>query len=128
MKMVPSTRDRHPDVPMLWIQEHGVEATGVAGRARPPRTLSHQSIAAGMGHLFDGGDWQRRLRGVRANASRRSHAELDAATEIDIGDIDELAQGYRQLATHLPGLAVVGGCCGTDCRHVAAIRNSLLAA
>ncbi|MDP3586043.1 MAG: homocysteine S-methyltransferase family protein [Thiobacillus sp.] len=78
-------------------------------------------------HLFDGGEWQARLRGVRANASKRSHAELDEATEIDIGDIAELAQGYRQLAGHLPSLAVVGGCCGTDCRHVAAIRDALLA-
>lgn len=78
-------------------------------------------------HLFDGGGWQARLRGVRANASRRSHAELDEATELDMGDLDELAQGYRALAGHLPRLAVVGGCCGTDCRHVAAIRDSLFA-
>ncbi len=63
-------------------------------------------------HIFnEASDWQRRIRGVRANASKRSHAELDEATEIDIGNIDEFAEGYRLLASHLPQLAVVGGCC-----------------
>lgn len=78
-------------------------------------------------HLFDGGEWQTRLRGVRANASKRSHAELDEATELDPGDIAGLAQDYHALAQALPQLAVVGGCCGTDCRHIAAIRDALLA-
>ena len=75
--------------------------------------------------LDAGGAWRDRIRGVRANASKRSHAELDAATEIDIGDIDELARDYRALQTVLPALAVVGGCCGTDHRHVEAICRAL---
>jgi S-methylmethionine-dependent homocysteine/selenocysteine methylase len=65
--------------------------------------------------------WAGRLRGVRANASRRSHAELDAAEELDSGDPDELAADYRQLRRTLPHLTVLGGCCGTDHRHIAAI-------
>jgi hypothetical protein len=76
--------------------------------------------------LDEGGAWRDRIRGIRANASKRSHAELDAATEIDIGDIDELARDYRVLQTALPRLAVVGGCCGTDHRHVEAICRALL--
>ena len=36
-------------------------------------------------------DWWPRLRGVRANASRMSHAELDDAPELDAGDPAELA-------------------------------------
>jgi S-methylmethionine-dependent homocysteine/selenocysteine methylase len=78
--------------------------------------------------LDEGGAWRDRIRGIRANASKRSHAELDAATELDIGDIDELARDYRALQVALPGLAVVGGCCGTDHRHVEAICRATRAA
>jgi S-methylmethionine-dependent homocysteine/selenocysteine methylase len=67
----------------------------------------------------------RRVRGVRANASRRSHAELDACTDLDAGDPQELGGEYRALARQLPALTVVGGCCGTDHRHVAAIAQAL---
>jgi homocysteine S-methyltransferase len=71
------------------------------------------------------GAWQSRVRALRANASRRSHAELDEATELDAGDPDELAAGYHQLAPLLPQLTILGGCCGTDVRHVAAIAATL---
>jgi S-methylmethionine-dependent homocysteine/selenocysteine methylase len=104
-----------------------IRATDDATGGYPAYYMLNCAHPSHFAHLFDGGDWQARLRGVRANASKRSHAELDEATELDPGDIDELAQGYRTLAGHLPGLAVVGGCCGTDCRHVAAIRDSVLA-
>jgi homocysteine S-methyltransferase len=70
--------------------------------------------------------WLRRLRGLRANASRKSHAELDMSTEIDAGDPAELAQDFRQLRSKLPHLCVLGGCCGTDHRHVAAIAKACL--
>ncbi len=69
--------------------------------------------------------WARRIRGVRANASRKSHAELDASTTLDAGDPQELAGQYRQLAQRMPWLNVFGGCCGTDLRHVTAISRSL---
>lgn len=68
--------------------------------------------------------WAKRIGGVRANASRCSHAELDAMTELDAGDPDELAELYRSLRERLPGLNVLGGCCGTDIRHVRAIAES----
>jgi homocysteine S-methyltransferase len=66
--------------------------------------------------LADGG--LERLRGLRANASSKSHAELDEADELDQGDPHELAQQYRSLRRLWPNLTVVGGCCGTDHRHV----------
>ena len=69
----------------------------------------------------------RRVRGLRANASRRSHAALDASTDLDAGDPEELGGEYRRLQRKLPALAVVGGCCGTDHRHVAAIAQAILA-
>jgi S-methylmethionine-dependent homocysteine/selenocysteine methylase len=76
--------------------------------------------------LRGNGEWCRRIRGLRANASRRSHAELDASTDLDSGDPDELAADYRRLRSCLPALTVLGGCCGTDHRHVAAIGDAWL--
>ncbi|HET6830944.1 MAG TPA: homocysteine S-methyltransferase family protein [Solirubrobacterales bacterium] len=67
-----------------------------------------------------------RVRGLRANASRMSHAELDAAPELDDGDPNDLGARYASLRAALPQLSVVGGCCGTDHRHVAAIRDACL--
>jgi homocysteine S-methyltransferase len=71
--------------------------------------------------LADGEAWRGRIRGLRANASRCSHAELDAMTTLDAGDPQDLAGRYRRLREPLPALNVLGGCCGTDHRHVAAI-------
>lgn len=74
--------------------------------------------------LADGDDWTTRIRGFRANASTRSHAELDVATDLDIGDPVDLAGHYRRLRMPLPALNVLGGCCGTDARHLRAIRDA----
>ena len=71
--------------------------------------------------VLDGGDWLARVRGVRANASRMSHAELDESETLDDGDPLELAGDYERLRGHFPSLNVVGGCCGTDERHVEAV-------
>jgi homocysteine S-methyltransferase len=70
------------------------------------------------------GDWLRRLTGVRANASAMSHAELDAADELDDGDPVDLAVHYRDLKRRLPELQTFGGCCGTDHRHIRAISDA----
>jgi homocysteine S-methyltransferase len=70
-------------------------------------------------------DWIDRIRGVRANASPASHAELDAATELDRGDIDDLAALYGELRSRID-LRVIGGCCGTDHEHVAHLATALL--
>ena len=75
--------------------------------------------------LSGGGKWLERISGLRANASKRSHAELDESTELDDGNPEELGQAYRALAQRLPNLRVAGGCCGTDQRHAAAICSSL---
>jgi homocysteine S-methyltransferase len=76
--------------------------------------------------LDDGAAWTARIGGVRANASCRSHAELDAMTELDIGDPADLAARHRVLVDRFPNIRVLGGCCGTDLRHVAAIAEACL--
>jgi S-methylmethionine-dependent homocysteine/selenocysteine methylase len=68
-------------------------------------------------HLLQG-PMQHRIGGIRANASRLSHAELDAATELDDGNAAEFGADYAALAKLLPNLRLIGGCCGTDHRHV----------
>jgi homocysteine S-methyltransferase len=65
-----------------------------------------------------------RIRGVRANASTRSHAELDEAEELDEGDPAALAADVLALRRRRPNLTILGGCCGTDHRHIAAIASS----
>jgi homocysteine S-methyltransferase len=69
-----------------------------------------------------------RIRGLRANASKRSHKELDESPDLDAGDPVELGAEYRELRSALPKLSVVGGCCGTDHHHVAEICRALQAA
>jgi homocysteine S-methyltransferase len=76
------------------------------------------------GALAEAGLWRDRVYGIRANASTRSHAELDAATELDAGDPAELGRQYRELCDKLPQLSVFGGCCGTDHRHIQAICDA----
>jgi S-methylmethionine-dependent homocysteine/selenocysteine methylase len=65
--------------------------------------------------------WVRRIGGLRTNASTKSHAELDEATELDEGDPADLGARHAALKASLPAVNVLGGCCGTDDRHVAAI-------
>jgi homocysteine S-methyltransferase len=74
------------------------------------------------------GAWRDRIGGLRANASAKSHAELNESTELDAGNPRELATQYRELRKLLPRLTVMGGCCGTDHRHVEAICTACLAA
>jgi S-methylmethionine-dependent homocysteine/selenocysteine methylase len=77
--------------------------------------------------LEPGAAWLQRIRGVRANASCMSHAELDRATTLDEGDPAELGERYRELMMRLPRLNILGGCCGTDHRHVEAIVRAVRA-
>lgn len=84
---------------------------------------AHPSHFAGV---LDDAELAARIGGIRANASRMSHAELDDAVELDDGNPDELAVDYRALIGALPNLCVLGGCCGTDHRHVDAIARECI--
>ncbi len=86
--------------------------------ARTPTTWPRPSTA-GRGRTGS--------RGLRVNSSRLSHAELDEAEELDEGDLPDLTARTRALASALPAVGVVGGCCGTDARHVAAMCGRVVA-
>jgi homocysteine S-methyltransferase len=72
--------------------------------------------------------WTKRIRGIRANASKRSHQELNEAPDLDEGDPIELSGQYRSLRQRHPQLNVLGGCCGTDHRHIESISLACRAA
>jgi homocysteine S-methyltransferase len=98
------------------------EATGSSVAWFMVNCAHPEHIAAGQPGASE--PWQVRVGALRANASRQSHAELDEAEELDAGDPDELAGGYLDLREQFPDIRVVGGCCGTDIRHVSAIANT----
>ncbi len=77
--------------------------------------------------VIDDAAWASRIEGIRCNASRQSHAELDAAEVLDDGDPVEFAAGYVALKEALPSLKVFGGCCGSDLRHVTEVAHVVLA-
>lgn len=83
--------------------------------AHPEHVLAALSTDGGD----DGIDWRSRMLGLRYNASTRSHAELDQADDLDAGDLDAISAGHDRVVGRLPGVTVVGGCCGTDASHVA---------
>jgi homocysteine S-methyltransferase len=98
-----------------------------AGRAAPAYFMLNCAHPSHFAHVLDGlGTRRARLRGVRANASRSSHAELDVATELDPGNPEELGADYAKLKVDWPALNVIGGCCGTDHTHVAAMAAALV--
>jgi len=76
--------------------------------------------------LAEAEPWAQRIRGLRANASRKSHAELNESPELDVGDPVELGMQHARLKQRLPQLNVLGGCCGTDHRHVEQIASACL--
>ena len=95
-----------------WVDEAAPPDWFVVNCAHPAH------VTAGLG---EGGSWVERIGGTRVNASALSHAELDGAETLDEGDPLTLGSDQAALAALLPALRVVGGCCGTDARHVAAM-------
>jgi len=106
-----------PDGTTLRAAVEAVEAAAAPGWFVV--NCAHPSHVAAA--LADAGPWLERIGGTRVNASALSHAELDAAEELDEGDPEALGRAQATLGASLPGLHVVGGCCGTDARHVAAM-------
>lgn len=126
-----------PCVASFTVETDGRLPSGVTVRDAV-QVVDHETDASASGFMvncahpdhvesaFDDDEWVRRVIGFRGNASRMSHAELDIAEELDGGDPDELAQAYAALLRRLPAVDVVGGCCGTDDRHIRAVAAACL--
>ncbi|HEY3486046.1 MAG TPA: homocysteine S-methyltransferase family protein [Ilumatobacteraceae bacterium] len=99
-----------------------VDASTGAGPAYYMVNCAHPDHFAGS--LDPSAAWTSRIGGIRANASRMSHAELDAAVELDAGDPVELARLYSELRATHPSIVVLGGCCGTNHEHIGAISSA----
>ena len=99
-----------------------VEEVDSATESAPAYFMINCAHPTHFEHVLEGdGRWRERIRGLRANASTKSHAELDEASELDEGDPADLSARYAALREKLPRLNVLGGCCGTDHRHVGEI-------
>ena len=102
--------------------EHVDAATGSAAAWFMLNCAHPDHVERGLSRTI--APWQARVGALRANASRQSHAELDAAEVLDDGDPVDLARCYVDLREQLPSLSVLGGCCGTDLRHVEAAASA----
>ena len=105
------------------LQEAIQEVDAATGRA-PAYYMINCAHPSHFEAVLDGQAWMERLRGIRANASKRSHAELDEAADLDDGDPVELGQQYRDLRARFSQINVLGGCCGTDHRHIEHIATA----
>jgi homocysteine S-methyltransferase len=95
-----------------------IEATDVATDTYPAYYMVNCAHPTHVLRGLSPGPWRRRVRGIRANASSKSHAELNEATALDEGDPVAFGGLHVTLREQLPSLCVIGGCCGTDHRHV----------
>lgn len=98
--------------------KEAVEQVDVASGGNAVYFLINCAHPDHFSHALNGGPWMRRLRGVVANASRCSHTELDEAEELDAGDPDELGLLVGRLRRFYPHFNILGGCCGSDMRHM----------
>ncbi|NKB58339.1 MAG: homocysteine S-methyltransferase [Alphaproteobacteria bacterium] len=105
--------------------QEGIEQVDAATENGPAYFMINCAHPTHFSHVLEtDAPWVTRLQGLRANASAKSHAELDEAEELDEGDPHVLGGEYAALRNKLPNLAVLGGCCGTDHRHIAAITTA----
>ena len=95
--------------------------------ALPSNLFNADSKAVGQTWCSTYTDWARCIRGIRCNASRKSHAELDESETLDDGDPVELGGQYKAIKAKMPWLNIFGGCCGSDLRHVTQIARAIAA-
>jgi homocysteine S-methyltransferase len=113
------TDGRLPDGSELGAAIERVDAEAAAPPAYYMVNCAHPTHV--METLTSDDPWTERIRGFRANASRMSHAELDESETLDAGDPRELGQLFNEVRAVVPTISVLGGCCGTDARHIEAI-------
>lgn len=102
--------------------EHAVRSVDATAPGAVEYFMINCAHPSHFSQVIEGGlDWAKRILGLRANASKLSHAELEASTVLDAGEPEDFGRLYAALRKTLPELRVFGGCCGTDHRHIAAI-------
>ncbi|MBA4012344.1 MAG: homocysteine S-methyltransferase [Phenylobacterium sp.] len=102
-----------------------VDAVDAATGAWPAYYMVNCAHPSHFAQAFEvGAPWLERVQGLRANASRLSHQELNDAADLDDGDPAELGAEHADILRRLPQIKVLGGCCGTDHRHVAAMSRA----
>lgn len=120
------TTETDGNLPTGESLRQAIETVDAATDGAPAYYMINCAHPTHFRHALEAGEsWTRRVRGIRANASKRSHAELDAAPDLDPGDPEELGRDYAELTARLGHLNVLGGCCGTDHRHVAQIAQAV---
>jgi len=109
----------------MSLQE-AIEAVDAATDATPIYYMINCAHPSHFEHVLEeNAGWMDRVVGIRANASCKSHAELDEATELDDGNPIEFGQAYARLNRIFKNLRVMGGCCGTDHRHIDEVCKSV---
>lgn len=120
------TTETDGNLPTGESLRQAIETVDAATDGAPAYYMINCAHPTHFQHALEAGEsWTRRVRGIRANASKRSHAELDAAPDLDSGNPEELGRDYAELTARLAHLNVFGGCCGTDHRHVAHIAQAV---
>jgi S-methylmethionine-dependent homocysteine/selenocysteine methylase len=116
------------NLPTGHTLKEAVSTVDLATGAAPTYYMINCAHPTHFDQLFDDDEtWLQRIQGLRANASTMSHAELDEASELDDGDPVDLGERYAGLRGRHPQLTVMGGCCGTDHRHVKEICLACMA-
>ena len=109
-------------LPTGELLSEAIEAVDGSTRVKPAYYMINCAHPTHFGETLEkGAGWMKRLRGIRANSSCLSHAELDNSPELDTGNPVELGEQYGALLKRFPHITVVGGCCGTDHRHLECI-------
>lgn len=104
--------------------KEAIEATDEITGRYPAYYMVNCAHTTHFAGLLNDEPWTGRIGGIRANASKKSHAELDESIELDIGDPAAFGREHRELTKSFPHINVLGGCCGTDTRHVKAISQA----
>jgi S-methylmethionine-dependent homocysteine/selenocysteine methylase len=107
--------------------KEAIESVDQATESAPSYYMINCAHPHHFEHILAAGEpWIGRIYGLRANASTKSHAELNESAELDEGDPAELGAQYLQLMGKLKNLSVLGGCCGTDHRHIEEICKACI--
>ncbi|MBT5108244.1 MAG: homocysteine S-methyltransferase [Rhodospirillaceae bacterium] len=113
-------------LPAGQLLQEAIETTDAETDGAPAYYMINCAHPTHFAQTLDGaGAWITRLGGIRANASKCSHAELDEAEELDDGNPVELGANLAAIHRTHPHINVLGGCCGTDHRHIEHIGKSV---